>query len=207
MTTKLKIDLSQGLLEVEGTEAFVRNIYADFKAHFAGIAPPEDKPAKRRPRRKKPEPAVTEQAKPEPKSLPDVSGADLEPTPAETPVQKSPTRSRTTTYTYTIIDDIELAGTKNYPSLVDFMDSKLPITNEEHNIVFLYYLQHLLKVKPITINHLYTCYRSAKIRAPLNIENTFDQRGWIKVAKNGNMTLTDAGKKYVEQSLPKKLKG
>ena len=27
MTTKLKIDLSTGLLEVEGTEEFVKNIY------------------------------------------------------------------------------------------------------------------------------------------------------------------------------------
>ena len=36
MTTKLKIDLSEGVLEVEGTEAFVTAIYNDFKAHFVG---------------------------------------------------------------------------------------------------------------------------------------------------------------------------
>jgi hypothetical protein len=87
------------------------------------------------------------------------------------------------------------------------MDSKLPITNEEHNIVFLYYLQHLLDLKTIQIDHLYTWYRAAKIRAPVNIENTLNQRGWIKIAKNGNLTLSAAGKSYVEGSLPKKLKG
>ena len=36
MTTKLKIDLSGGILEVEGSEAFVRAIYKDFKLHFIG---------------------------------------------------------------------------------------------------------------------------------------------------------------------------
>ena len=34
MTTKLKIDLSEGILEVEGSESFVKAIYNDFKAHF-----------------------------------------------------------------------------------------------------------------------------------------------------------------------------
>ena len=34
MTTRLKIDLSQGILEVEGSETFVKAIYNDFKAHF-----------------------------------------------------------------------------------------------------------------------------------------------------------------------------
>jgi hypothetical protein len=87
------------------------------------------------------------------------------------------------------------------------MDSKLPITNEEHNIVFLYYLQHLLDLNTIQIDHLYTCYRVAKIRAPANIENTLNHRGWVKVGKSGNLTLTAAGKAYVEGSLPKKLKG
>lgn len=29
--TKLRIDLKQGLLEVEGTDQFVREIYSDFK--------------------------------------------------------------------------------------------------------------------------------------------------------------------------------
>ena len=36
MTTKLKIDLSQGILEVEGSETFVRAIYRDFKMQFLG---------------------------------------------------------------------------------------------------------------------------------------------------------------------------
>ena len=106
--------------------------------------------------------------------------------------------------------DLELGAADGRPSLVEFMDAKFPITNEERNIVFLYYLQHTLKVKPITLDHVYTCYRQAKIRVPLNLENslrmTADQRGWIRTTKTGAMTLTPAGKRYVEKQLPKKLK-
>ena len=212
MSTKLKIDLSQGLLEVEGSEAFVKSIYADFKTHFAGIELPEEsQPKKRRPRRTKAAVKDTpSQTKSTPVEKPDTPPIPIptEPVPetAEAPAIKSP-RPPTVSVPYNFLEELKLGTAKGRPSLVDFMDSKLPITNEEHNIVFLYYLQQLVKVKPISIDHLYTCYRAAKIRAPLSIENTLDQRGWVKVAKNGNMTLSAAGKKYVEESMPKKLKG
>ena len=52
MASKLKIDLSQGVLEVEGSESFVKTIYNDFKAHFIEEETPEEvepvKPAKTR---------------------------------------------------------------------------------------------------------------------------------------------------------------
>ena len=55
MSTKLKIDLTQGLLEVEGSESFVKIIYNDFKTHFAGIeAVDNDLKPPRRTRRSKP---------------------------------------------------------------------------------------------------------------------------------------------------------
>ena len=108
------------------------------------------------------------------------------------------------------MQDLKLGATSGHPSLVEFMDAKLPITNEERNVVFMYYLQHILKAKPITLDHVYTCYREAKIRAPLNIENslrmTAEHRGWIKANQNGSMTVTSEGKQYVEKQLPKKVK-
>jgi hypothetical protein len=90
------------------------------------------------------------------------------------------------------------------------MDAKFPITNEERNLVFLYYLQHLLKEKAITKDHIYTCYKAAKIRVPMNLESslktTATQRRWIKMTKTGRLSTTPTGKLYVEKQLPKKLK-
>ena len=70
--------------------------------------------------------------------------------------------------------------------------------------------QTLSAVKSITADHIYTCYRQAKIRVPLNLENslriTADQHNWIRTTRTGKMSLTTAGKQYVEKQLPKKVK-
>ena len=200
MTTKLKIDLSQGLLEVEGSEAFVRNIYADFKAHFAGVQ--EEAPAKpRRSRRAKPKadtPAV---------AVTVTTTTDAEPSaPEDEPVKEPAPAKSSASKKYQHIDDLELEATDDHPALIEFMDAKFPITNPERNVVFLYFLQNMLKLKSIKPDHLYTCYRAAKIRAPQNIESTIDYRGWIKSTKTGNLSLTADGRAYVEQQLPKRVK-
>lgn len=196
MTTKLKIDLSQGLLEVEGSEVFVRTIYNDFKTHFAGIESPAE--GAKRTRRSRRTPTA-------PPKTPTMDRAG-----DEEVVTPPPPRAAPPMPTYTIIKDLDLGAADDHPSLVEFMDSKFPITNEERNIVFLYYLQHMLNLKSITLDHVYTCYREARIRAPLNLENslrmTAEHHGWIKTAKTGKMTLTSDGKQYVEKQLPKKVR-
>jgi hypothetical protein len=222
MTTRLKIDLSQGILEVEGSETFVKVIYNDFKAHFIELDSTVEEPATLgRPRRKtlKSSPPTAEAAPAETEIAPGLKLAVspeivvLAPEPPASPAIPEPEPEPKTPApgpTYTFLDSLELGPASDHSSLVEFMDSKLPITNEERNLVFLYYLQQILKVKPITLDHIYTCYRAAKIRAPLNLENslkqTAEQRGWIKTASNGSMTLTPEGKLYAEKQLPKKKK-
>ncbi len=214
MTTRVKIDLSQGILEVEGSETFVKAIYSDFKAHFIALEPAEELPPPAKPRRPRnikkvevtPEPAVIEVT---PEVVEPAVVVAPEPPPVEPVVEP---KLPPVIPTYTFIQNLNLAAAEGHPSLVEFMDSKLPITNEERNLVFLYYLQHVLKHKPITIDHIFTCYRQAKIRAPLNLEHslhhTAEQHGWIKLNQNGNIALSPEGKLYVEKQLPnKKAKG
>lgn len=234
MTTRLKIDLSQGLLEVEGSETFVKAIYNDFKAHFVdtnGQVDEAEPPLPVKPKRAKvarppktraetvtlpvipSPPEVTEASAPVSVETEEAVPVPPEPVPIPEPAPElalEPKAPAPSLPTYTYIQDLKLGHIGDRPSLVEFMDAKLPITNEERNLVFLYYLQHILKIKPITLDHIYTCYREAKIRAPLNIENslrmTAEQRGWIKANQNGSMTVTPDGKLYVEKQLPKKVK-
>jgi hypothetical protein len=204
MTTKLKIDVSQGILEVEGSESFVKVIYNDFKTHFVGIDTADElTPARRGRKVKTAEESVAEvPAEFEPGIEPVIQEEMI-----ETPLPKPETPPASV---YTLIKDLELGAAEGRLSLVEFMDSKFPLTNEERNIVFLYHLQQNLKLKAITPDHIYTCYKHARIRVPLNLENslriTTDQHGWIKTTKNGHMQLTPAGKLYIEQQLPKKVK-
>lgn len=204
MTTKLKIDLTQGILEVEGSEVFVKSIYRDFKLQFLGeeAVEEEEKPARRR-RGRKPKrtakPAARQPA-PEAEAKPVEAGEPAEEAKAPPP-PPSP---------HTYLEDLDLSAGPDHPSLVEFMDSKFPITNEERNLVFLYYLQQVVNRKPVTADHVYTCYRKVNIRAPLNLDHTLqvtaEHHGWIKIAKNGNLTVTAEGKRYAENELPKRVK-
>jgi hypothetical protein len=213
MSTKLKIDLTQGILEVEGSESFVKIIYNDFKTHFAGIeAVEEDLKPPRRTRKRKSTAKKVDKPKPEaPAPVPaSVLEFVTEADPDQSEAKPRLTKPSPPMPVYTQVEGLDLGAADGHPSLVDFMDAKFPLTNEERNIVFLYYLQHNIKLKSITPDHIYTCYRHAKIRVPLNLENslriTTDQHKWIKTTKAGNMTLTAAGKQYVEKQLPKKVK-
>ena len=198
MTSRLKIDLTQGILEVEGTEPFVRAIYQDFKLQFLGddlVDAPEKPPRRRRSRKAKAAPEPLPVSVPAP---PQVVAVEAEEPPRPVPPE------------YNLVKELDLAAAKDRPSLVEFMDSKFPITNEERNLVFVYYLQQLAGEKPITRDHVFTCYRKAKIRAPLNLDHsldlTADPKNWIKIAKNGTISVTAPGKEYLERQLPKKMK-
>jgi hypothetical protein len=222
MTTKLKIDLSGGILEVEGSEAFVKAIYKDFKLHFIGEEAAGDlqKPRRRRATRTttkaaKPASSAAEveltvvKTTPEPAGPPgQATGKSTKATKAKSESQAAPDKPEPT---YTFINDLDLsAAADGRPSLVDFMDAKFPITNEERNLVFLHYLQYTVKIRSITVDYIYTCYRAAKIRAPLDLEgslkSTISQKRWIKKTKAGKLSVTPAGKLYVEKQLPKKVK-
>jgi hypothetical protein len=200
MTSRLKIDLTQGILEVEGTEPFVRAIYQDFKLQFLGddlVEVSEKPPHRRRSRKTKTAPEPPPAVAPAP-DTPQVVTAESEEPPRPAPPE------------YNLIKELDLAAARDRPSLVEFMDSKFPITNEERNLVFVYYLQQLAGEKPVTRDHVFTCYRKAKIRAPLNLDHsldlTADPKNWIKIAKNGNISITAPGKEYLERQLPKKMK-
>lgn len=202
MSTKLKIDLTQGILEVEGSEVFVKSIYRDFKLQFLGeeAVEEEEKPTRRR-RGRKPKPRA--KVTPKPKSAEEAAPEPVAPAKAELkPPPPAPS--------YDYLRDLDLTASPDHLSLVEFMDSKFPITNEERNLVFLYYLQYVIKRKPNSPDHIYTCYRKANIRVPINLENslhmTADHHGWIRVAKNGNLTVTAVGKRYAENELPKRVK-
>lgn len=216
MTTKLKIDLAQGILEVEGSETFVKAIYRDFKAQFLGeekVEPEEPKPKRRR-RSAKPQktrPGSQSEAKPKEAvtvSQPDGVEKPSEPEPAPVPAEPPKPKKESAGPAYTFVTDLELGATAEHPALVEFMDSKLPITNEERNLVFLYYLEHIIKRKPIKIDDVYTCYQESHIRTPLNIEHslklTAKYQDWIEIADSGEMRVTRSGQKYVENQLPKK---
>lgn len=76
-TTKLRIDLTQGTLDVEGSEPFVREIYREFKDRLDGIGPKERKNGTERRNKRSPESKSRGNGKKEVRQVKDLN---LEPT-------------------------------------------------------------------------------------------------------------------------------
>jgi hypothetical protein len=182
MNTRLKIDLNQGILEVEGTEAFVKLIYEEYKSGiFATIA------IKR-----------TEYSN---KRISPISTLALE----GDNVRRRPKKKFTS---YSIIKNLDLSGNKNRQSLRDFFKLKSPSTNMEKNAVFIYYLQKIALIEGITQDHVYSCYKDVSVKIPQALDQSFidtaHHKGWIDTSTMTDLKVTTPGENFVEHDLPKK---
>ena len=78
---------------------------------------------------------------------------------------------------------------------------------QEQNLLFCYYLQQLKKHAPITLSHIYTCYRNTKIKTPQNLYqslvDTGRLKGWLSTHSMENITVKVAGLNYVEHDMQK----
>ena len=132
MTTRLKIDISQGFLEVEGSETFVKAIYKDFKIHFIGEEAGEtlERPARRR--RKTTEAAKTAQSsapavKTKPDPAEDIQLEPVEELPPEIEASKPEGSASPYKQDYTLLKELDLSAGENRVSLVEFMLSLIHI--------------------------------------------------------------------------------
>jgi Acetyltransferase (GNAT) domain len=105
----------------------------------------------------------------------------------------------------TEVRDLDLAP-KGKTSLKDFANGKQPKTQDDMNAVYVYYLLDVVKVSPVTLDHVYTCYREAKVRTPTNLRNslalTASRKGYLDTANLEDIALTPRGRNYVEYDLP-----
>jgi len=99
---------------------------------------------------------------------------------------------------------------KGKKTFVDFVNEKRPTSHEQKCTVAAYYLEKILGLKDIGVNHIYTCYKDAKIgwRVPTDLRNklsyTASQKGWLDTSNMENITLTTPGENLVEHDLPSK---
>lgn len=180
--TRIKIDLTQGTIEAEGTEEFVLSIYKDFKEQI------QQTPVKQWTQNKTPKRA-------EPKK--DGGGSSKK---RKTSTGKTPPK---------IIKDLDLSGKGKKSSLKDFYGQYSAKSNFEKNLVFCYYLQQVIEHTPITEDHVFTCYRHIKeIKTPKalaqSLLDTAHHKGWIDTSSLENIKVPIAGINHIEHDLAKK---
>ncbi len=176
---KVRIDLSQGIVEAEGSEAFVRAIYDDFKSQVPAAADPPPKSQTKRP-------------------------AAVPATPA--PAKKT-RNSKAKRSTPTIVKDLDLhpAGKD---SLRDFYGKYTAKSNFEKNLVFAYWLQEIAGVSGISEDHIFTCYRHIDgVKAPAalyqSLIDTSKRKGWLDTTDTDNISVPIPGVNHLEHDLAK----
>lgn len=182
--TKIKIDLSQGIIEAEGSESFVLNVYSDFKDKLNQ----ESKPPKPRAQSSKSATATSTQPSAKKKT---------------TSKKKSGGKGG-----WNIISELKLNGEGGNQSLQDFHNQYSVKSNFERNLIFVYYLQNILKISNISIDHVFTCYRNVpKLKIPGNLKQSlFDtafKKDWIDTTSTENIHLTVTGTNHLEHDMPK----
>lgn len=180
--TKIRIDISQGIVEAEGSETFVRAIYDDFKGRIAEQPPESSNTTEKRTQ------------KPKVKS-------------AKSPVAPKKTRGANRGNNPNIDKALDLRP-KGKQGLQEFYEQYNAKSNFEKNLVFVYWLQEVAGITKITQDHIFTCYRNiAGVKAPTalyqSLIDTSKRKGWLDTTNTEDVKATISGVNYLEHDLPK----
>lgn len=185
--TRLSINLTDGTLEVEGEETFVKSVYEEFKEQLAtaklNVRPYNNGT---------PVQLIDQGSK--------VGGAKT-----TKPAKKSSVKRARGSFS--IVKDLDLSAKTNSKSLRDFYAEKSPANAMECNAVFVYFLQQIAGIDSITIDHIYSCYKDVGIKYPnalrQSIADTSSRRGWLDTKSFDDIKIATPGENYVEHDLPK----
>jgi hypothetical protein len=181
MPAKLRIDLLQGIVEVEGTEELVVRVYDDFKEHLSQTG------VQRKPAAKVNMPAAqTNQS----------DGKDSKRKPRGTRKEA-----------HSVVGDLDLSNKGGKQSLKEFHAEHTAKSNMDCNLLFVYYLKNVAKLGSISTAHVYTCYKQLQMRVPNALEqsliDTKRKKSWLETSDLTNITLTTLGENHVEHDMKK----
>ena len=123
--------------------------------------------------------------------------------------KKNNPRSVAKSGTPSIVKDLNLRP-EGKKSLKEIFEQKSPESNIDKNTVFVYYLQEVLGLQGITLDHIYTCYMETKQRIPGNLrQSIFDtassRYGYLDTKDVKNIKLSTQGQNLVIHDLPRKI--
>jgi hypothetical protein len=178
--TKAKINLKEGTIELEGSEAFVTTQIQTFTKEMKGL-------------RFRPETVDDEHEKDE--------------TDMGAGRRRRKKGIKTPRIVAALPLDLKEKGDK--PGLKDFYKLKAPTSDMERVTVFAYYLKKYLSVDKIEAGHVVSCCKEVHCRIPVDIGQAFynaqQLHAWLKVEKNGKFaSIAIPGDNLVQNDLPRK---
>ncbi len=182
--TKLIINLKDGILDVDGSEEFVRSIYDDFKGEVA----------------KRSQPVASAQRLLEQPVLTVPDGADND---GSSGVKKTRVKKNNTSG-----DGQKKASSKSKPTfdpnldlkgLVEFYDRYAPQNVPEKILIFAMFLLEQLNLQSFSIDQIYTCFFTVRDRTKIPeafaqaFHNTQARTHFIQITTLQEMAITTPG--------------
>ena len=195
MTTKLHIDISQGIIEIEGDAELAREIYADFKIQLlsgAKFSQPERAPAT----------AATP------------NGDDNDAIPAA-PKQKAKRRVAARKKADgdeggngVVADSPKLDKNLDTSGLGAFYGPFAPKNNAEKILIFLKFMTEPLHIDNPNTDQVYTCFKATGEKIPKAFAQAFydtsSKLGYIDFRSAIDLPITIAGDNHFNHTLKKK---
>ncbi len=155
--TKLAINLSEGTVQVEGTEEFVRFIYQDFKDSLSKQVVV------------RPLPAQTLDRDSPPALLTDETKSRKKRTQRKASINGNGEKPRPAAYKPTFNTKLDLA------TLEPFFDEWHPENNFEKILVCAVFLRDKLNIAPCTADDIYTCFFTLSKKGKTKVPEAFKQ--------------------------------
>lgn len=194
MSAKLHINISQGVIDIEGDPDLVREIYADFKQHLlvdgaartplraAAVEPEGDEDAAKPRAKSRRKPIIKKRGN-------DGNGDDAGPT-------ISP-------------DSPKLDKQLDLSSLPAFYDRYEITNNPQRILIFLKFMNDELGIENPNTDQFYTCFEKVNTRVPKVFSQTFRDAsgrnyGYIDYNSATDIKITTVGSNYFKFDLKKK---
>lgn len=196
MNTKLTINLKEGILDVDGSEEFVRSIYDDFKGEVAKQLPT-------RPTARQPEASIL------PAYVAETETVTLKDNSTKSRAKRASANSEgpkksATKYKPTFDPTLDLKG------LPEFYDKMIPENAAEKILIFASFLQDNLGMLSCTADHIYTCFFTVKGRTkiPEAFEQAFrdtqSRTHFIQINSLQDISITIPGSNRLEEMKKRK---
>ncbi|MBO0333575.1 hypothetical protein J0X12_08125 [Sneathiella sp. CAU 1612] len=199
MSSKLHINLTEGILEVEGDPDFVRSIYDDFKAQISVLSI-QNKPPHNN--------LQFAQIGGKNDAVEDVE--EVKPKAEKKDKSKSKTSGKKESYKIQPINT-GLEGSEN--SLFSYIEKYGPRTNIERNVVIIKYLEEQHPDIEIDLSFIFTCYSNANLKLPGALyESVMDTSkakkgyGYIDASNTNDLSILLKGESLLQTLEQRKVK-
>jgi hypothetical protein len=92
-------------------------------------------------------------------------------------------------------------------ALAEYAPAAQATSMDERSLVAVYYLKEVVGVEAVTVDHVFTCFKSMQWKLPSNLANSLQvvasRKGWLDTRAMQDIKVTSQGDNYVNHSLGK----